>query len=304
MNIVCIGGGHGLSQVLKSLKNISINLVAIVTTTDNGGSTGRIRKDKNEIALGDIRRCIDSLSNKDNSLSNLTEQRFNSKNDLNGHCLGNIILSALCQQVGSPTKAIELYSELLNVNPKHKIYPMSDIPSDLIATNLKGESIFGECNIDKLNDFPASLSLTNNVLASKEVVESIYKADVIILGPGSLLTSILPVLLVDNIKDAIINTTASRIFIENMTKENSVVDEIPKKEQLEKAIKLLGYKFFDISLSPKAIKVMTSINKEFDKTPNKQVFHDEKKLEYIIKQFSSQHVKKTNNQTINKNKFH
>ena len=135
-------------------------------------------------------------------------------------------------------------------------------------------------------------------------MESIYKADVIILGPGSLLTSILPVLLVDNIKDAIINTTASRIFIENMTKENSVVDEIPKKEQLEKAIKLLGYKFFDISLSPKAIKVMTSINKEFDKTPNKQVFHDEKKLEYIIKQFSSQHVKKTNNQTINKNKFH
>jgi uncharacterized cofD-like protein len=302
MNIVCIGGGHGLAQVLKSLKNISSNLVAIVTTTDNGGSTGRIREDKNEIALGDIRRCISSLSDKNCLLSEVTEQRFNSKNDLNNHCLGNIILSALCQYVDSPTKAIQLYSELLNLDVKHKIYPMTNDPSDLIATNSKGDSIFGECNIDKLDEFPSSISLTNNVLAEEEVIKAIYKADIILLGPGSLLTSVLPVLLVSNIKEAIINTSASRIFIGNMTKENSIVDKIPEEYQLEKAIKLLGYKFFDISLSPKAIKILTSINKKNNKKNNENKFHDEKQLEYIIKQFSSQHIKKNNNETMNK--FH
>lgn len=292
MNIVCIGGGHGLSKVLKSLKNTSIDLTAIVATTDNGGSTGRIRQDKNEIALGDIRRCISSLSNKNDFIPDLVEQRFNSKNELGGHCLGNIVLSSLCQYVNSPTKAIELYSKILEV--KEKIYPMSDQPTDLIATCYNGKTIFGECNIDKLKKFPKSISLTHDVLANKEVEEAIIKADIILLGPGSLLTSVIPVLLVKNIKEAIIKTKATRIFIENVAKENSVVDKIPSKDLMKKTLEILGYKFFDISLSPLAIKELT-FNKNFSTNSKESKYHNEKELKYIIQEFSNQHHLEINN---------
>ena len=285
MNILCIGGGHGLSKVLKSLDGLADNLTAIVTTTDNGGSTGRIREDKQQIAFGDIRRCISSLSKRNDFLIDLTEQRFESDNDLNGHCLGNIILSALFQYTGSSSKAIEIYSEMLNINSK--IIPMTETSVDLIAKDFNNNTIFGECNIDKLSFFPKSLSLSKKVYSSNEAIQSIEEADIILFGPGSLLTSVLPVLMVENIKEAIKNTKANRIFIENIGLENSVVDKVSKENQIHKAIELIGYKFFDISLSEKGIEAITG-----NKLNNNENKHNQKDLEFFIKEFISSEYSK------------
>lgn len=254
MNIVCIGGGHGLSRVLSSVSTIASSLTAVVTTTDNGGSTGRLRQDSSQIALGDIRRCINNLASPHHLLAKLGEQRFESNNDLHGHCFGNLMLSALCQTEASPTEAIIKYSGLLSV--QHLVLPMSDTPVDLVATLRSGHQVVGECGIDGLDEFPASIKLSKVIQTTALVRDAINQADVIIIGPGSLLTSVLPPLLVPGIACALRHSAACRIYIENLVPEGSVVDLIPQQMQVYKIIELLGYKFFDLSFSSQGLLAM------------------------------------------------
>ena len=279
MKIVCIGGGHGLSQVLEAISTLATDLTAIVTTTDNGGSTGRLRQDENLIAVGDIRRCVNALANQNNILSMLSEQRFNTKNDLNGHCFGNVLLAALCQITNSPSDAVKIFCTLLGV--EQTVLPMSNSPVDLVATTSTHKEIFGECEIDRLNEFPASLSLSKKVLANPQAVDAIKQADLVLLGPGSLLTSVLPPLLLPEVKQALQDTSGCRIFIENLVPERSAVDNIPGPEQARKACQLLGYKFFDLCLTPDAFEAMDL--RAIEQVPHNGV-HDKSQLHYIIEQ--------------------
>lgn len=280
MNIVCIGGGHGLSQVLSALKTMPCSLTAIVTTTDNGGSTGRLRQDQSQIALGDIRRCVSALANQDNVLSVLSEQRFELNNDLKGHSFGNILLSALCQLTHNANDAVNVFCAMLGV--KHAVLPMTTTPVDLIATTASGETIFGECNVDALSTFPADLSLSKQVIANQQAVEAIYKADLILLGPGSLLTSVMPPLLLNDIRDALCRTAGCRIFIENLAPEHSVVDQLASNEQLAKAMDILGYKFFDVCLTPDAFEAMDLRAIEKEQSTDT---HNKSQLKHIIEQW-------------------
>ncbi|WP_372765787.1 uridine diphosphate-N-acetylglucosamine-binding protein YvcK [Pseudoalteromonas sp.] len=280
MNIVCIGGGHGLSQVLSALKNIPCALTAIVTTTDNGGSTGRLRQDPSQIALGDIRRCVSALACQDQMLSILSEQRFELDNDLKGHSFGNILLCALCQITHNANDAVKIFSSMLGV--EHTILPMTNTPVDLVATTSTGEEVFGECNIDTLSHFPNNMRLSKQVSANQQAIEAINCADLILLGPGSLLTSVMPPLMLWDIQKALCNTTGCRIFIENLTPEHSPVDQLAATEQLDQAMHILGYKFFDVCLTPDAFEAMDLRAIEKEQSIGK---HNKSQLKHIIEQW-------------------
>ncbi len=222
--IVAIGGGHGLGRVLSSLSDLGENVTGIVTTTDNGGSTGRIRACQGGIAWGDTRNCINQLITHPSTGSMLFEYRFKGTGELNGHNLGNLILTALDNLSIRPLDAINLIRDMLKVSTH--ILPMSEYPSDLAAIMSTGEIIAGETNIDDLPYLPERLILEPAIPATKEAVLSIKSADLILLGPGSFLTSIMPPLLLLEISRALNKTPAKIMFIRNLDKETGPAGEM------------------------------------------------------------------------------
>jgi uncharacterized cofD-like protein len=287
MRIVCIGGGHGLSTVLEALDSGNHHLSAIIATTDNGGSTGRLRADKRLLALGDIRRCIDSLADENHLMSVLSQHRFSFEHDVKGHSVGNLILSALCELTKSPYKAVQLYSQLLNV--QHCIYPMSESPVDLIATAKNGSRIEGECEVDALRELPESLKLSDeSICALPDAIRDIYNADMVLIGPGSALTSVTPPLLVNDIKNALLNTSACRVFIENVCKENSVMANISPCEHAAWLANLIGYKFFDLCLSVDALGAMDTRVDLNNLNQTKMNTHNKQQLKFVIESMISQ----------------
>lgn len=282
MKLVCIGGGHGLAQVLSALRPLDNDITAIISTTDNGGSTGKLREAKNCIAYGDIRRCILSLANPNNLLSVIAEQRFEDAGELSDHALGNLILLGLSQVTKTPTQAIYWLCQLLEV--QQTILPMSNEVTDLSATLLDGTQINGECEIDTLKELPDKLTLTNPVDAPEEAINAILEADFVFMGPGSLLTSVLPVLLVENIQKALKSTMATRIFIGNKSEEASVASLIKNQENEQWASKILGFKFYDLILGQDAIMALDNRLSHFDELNKESNLHDVEQLQHVLKQ--------------------
>ncbi|CAH9061952.1 Putative gluconeogenesis factor [Pseudoalteromonas holothuriae] len=250
MKIVCLGGGHGLAQVLKAIKPLTSELTAIIATTDNGGSTGRIRQSEQCVALGDIRRCCLELNDNNSLLQSVFEHRF-SGGELDGHSLGNLVLLGLLQLTDSTTEAVSQFNIMLGNS--ETVLPMSDEPVDLIATMRNGTTIIGECEIDALDELPEYIGLTKPVLAHSKTISAIEHADVVLIGPGSTISSVMPPLLVENIATALKKTAACKIFVENITHENSVISQLQQDSVLDWLQTMLGYKFCDMSLSPQAI---------------------------------------------------
>ncbi|CCQ12014.1 hypothetical protein PALB_29150 [Pseudoalteromonas luteoviolacea B = ATCC 29581] len=250
MKIVCIGGGHGLSRVLKALQPLNTHLTAIVATTDNGGSTGVIRDINNCVALGDIRRCCLELIDENALVRNIFDHRL-SGGELEGHSLGNLVLLGLLQVTNSATEAVKQFNQLLG--NQVTIFPMSDQVTDLKATLNTGREIYGETAIDALNHFPKHVELTTKVSAPKGVVQSILEADFVVIGPGSIISSVLPALLVDDIAQALEVTSATKVFIENIQKEKSVAGSLSNDDLLAWLEEVIGFKFWDLSLTPEAL---------------------------------------------------
>ena len=150
-HIVAIGGGHGLGRVLSALSFMKERLTGIVTTTDNGGSTGRIRQERGGIAWGDLRNCLNQIIIEPSTASALFEYRFTGEGELSGHNLGNLMLKALEDMHIRPIEAINLIRELLKV--KSYIIPMSEEPVHLAASLGSGSSIVGEMSIDNLTEY-------------------------------------------------------------------------------------------------------------------------------------------------------
>lgn len=217
--IVAIGGGHGLGRVMSALGFMRSRLTGIVTTTDNGGSTGRIRSQFGGIAWGDLRNCLNQIITTPTTASELFEYRFDGEGELAGHNLGNLMLKALENIKVRPLDGVNLIRELLHVEPF--IIPMSEKPAHLAAELNNGEMIIGEVSIDKLADIPKQLSLAPAVSATPEAVVAINQADIILFGPGSFLTSILPPLLLTEVQDALATSSAIKIFIDNLGVEHS-----------------------------------------------------------------------------------
>lgn len=221
-NVVVIGGGHGLSTILEGIKNIEdINISAIVTVADDGGSTGRIRKYYSIPAMGDIRNVMLTLSDSDEILQELMDYRFEGRdnNDISGHSLGNLILTALTNISGSFDEAIRILSDVLKI--KGSIIPSTLQYTSLYATMDDGTMVKGENNIPNLIHNIDTVFYKDKVRANPKAIEAIDNADLIIYGIGSLYTSILPNTIIKGISKALKNTRAKKVYLVNcMTQSN------------------------------------------------------------------------------------
>lgn len=218
-HICCIGGGHGLGRLLSALDCTDWSLSGIVATTDNGGSTGRLREYNETIAWGDLRNCFSQLSKSSDTASLLFEHRFENSGDLSGHSLGNLMLMALNQLCVRPTDCISVVRDFLNISPS--LYPMSDTPTTLMGKTSSGVTLEGELNVDDSSEGICELWLMPTIETGNELIKDIKKSDLIILGPGSFYTSIMPGLLIKDIVDAINNSKGKLLFIGNISPEQA-----------------------------------------------------------------------------------
>lgn len=217
--VVALGGGHGLGRVMSSLAPLGSRLTGIVTTTDNGGSTGRIRRSEGGIAWGDTRNCLNQLIAEPSVASAMFEYRFSGNGELAGHNLGNLMLKALDHLSVRPLEAINLIRNLLKIDAA--LIPMSEVPVDLMAIDDEGHEVHGEVNIDRLAVPPKALMLTPTVPATREGVQAIGEADLILIGPGSFYTSLMPILLLPELAQALRRTPAPMVYIANLGRELS-----------------------------------------------------------------------------------
>jgi len=217
--VVALGGGHGLGRVMSSLSSLGSRLTGVVTTTDNGGSTGRIRRSEGGIAWGDMRNCLNQLITEPSVASAMFEYRFNGTGELAGHNLGNLMLRALDHLSVRPLEAINLVRSLLKVEAM--LIPMSEHPVDLTAIDQQGNLIHGEVQIDQLTQSPRQLMLEPQVEATREALQVIDEADLILIGPGSFFTSLMPLLLMKDLSTALRRSRAHLVYIGNLGKELS-----------------------------------------------------------------------------------
>lgn len=255
--VVAIGGGHGLGRVLSSLSFLKDRLVGIVATSDNGGSTGRIRDQHGGIAWGDLRNCLTQITAKPTVASSLFEYRFGGKGELAGHNLGNLILKALEDMQIRPTEAINLVRNLLYV--KVGLMPMSEIPVHLVGNLSSGETIFGEVAIDAAEQVPTKLWLEPEVHATPEVLAEIAQADLILLGPGSFFTSIMPNLLIPELAQAIQESSAKVVFIDNIGRENGIAGSLTLSQRIQWLEQYIG---------AQRLNAVLTIPEEQDSLPN------------------------------------
>lgn len=220
--IVTIGGGHGLSTILKGIKQINdIQISAIVTVADDGGSTGRLRKRYTIPAMGDIRNVMLALSDTEPLMHDLMNYRFAGEDDMDisGHSLGNLILTALTNMSGSFDQAIKTASKILDVNGR--IIPSTLQSVTLSAKMEDGTLAIGEQNIPNDKQYIESVFYDSDVKANDEAIKAIEDADLIIYGIGSLYTSILPNTIIKGISDALNRCKAKKIYFANcMTQAN------------------------------------------------------------------------------------
>lgn len=230
--IVVIGGGTGLSNLLKGLKTFTNNITAIVTVGDDGGSSGRLREELGVLPPGDLRNCITALADEDKLVTELFRYRFESGEGLEGHSFGNLFLTAVCAITnGDMLEATRVASRVLN--SCGQVLPATLSSMRLVAEMTDGRMISGESKIPKADGKIKRITCEPNCpKATPEAMEAIINADLIVLGPGSLYTSIIPNLLVEGIPEAIKDSTADKIYVCNVmtqkgeTNSYSVADHI------------------------------------------------------------------------------
>ena len=237
-HVVALGGGHGLGRLLSALQGLGDRLTGIVTTSDNGGSSGRLRRNENCIAWGDLRNCLNQLVTRQTVGSSLFEYRFEGEGELSGHNLGNLILLALDKMSVRPVHAINLIRNMLKI--KTHLFPMSEIPTDLLALGPCGTQLLGETSIDAWHQLPSQLALHPQVTATPEAIATIVRADLLLIGPGSFMTSLLPPLLLPEIASAIRQNPAPLLFTRNLVAEQGPSGQLTLEGQLEWLTRLIG----------------------------------------------------------------
>lgn len=239
LKIAAIGGGTGLSTMLKGLKLYTTNISAIVTVADDGGSSGVLRTDYGMLPPGDVRNCVSALADIDPIAGEMLNHRFG-EGVLKGHSLGNIILAALNEMSGSFEEAVEKLNHIMGV--VGTVYPVTNESVSLNALLNNGDIVVGESNIGIHRDggntgIDRVFLSPEKPKAIEQVIEAIKEADVVVLGPGSLYTSIIPNLLVDGVVDAIKETKAIKIYVCNImtqqgeTEKHSAADHLAALEK-------------------------------------------------------------------------
>ncbi len=244
--IVVIGGGSGLHTLLRGLKKYTSNITAVVTVFDSGGSSGQLRDELGVLPPGDIRNCLVALSTKEPLMTRLFQYRFKN-GSLQGHSFGNLFITAMSEVSGDFSKAIEKSSEILAI--RGKVLP-SSIEDVTLCARLKNKKIIkGEKNISQSKDEIDSIFIQpSSVLPLPETIQAIQEADAIILGPGSLYTSVICNLLVENIPETICATSAFKIYICNVMTQPGETDNYSASEHLKEVIRYLQRNCIDYVL--------------------------------------------------------
>lgn len=257
LKIVAIGGGTGLSTLLKGLKPFAhepreIEITAVVTVTDDGGSSGRLRREFDVLPPGDIRNCMVALSEDEALLSKLFQYRFSEGRGLKGHSFGNLFLTALTNVTGDFAAAVRLSSEILA--SAGRIYPSTANNVALEAELENGASVLGETKISKSRSRIRRVRLTPGTADPlPETLEAIEHADLITFGPGSLFTSIIPNILVSGIPEAIANATATKAYFMNLMWQPGETMGFLASDHVEAIHQHAGRKLIDIVIINTAI---------------------------------------------------
>ncbi len=275
--IVIIGGGTGLGNILKGLKEHTSNITAIVTTFDDGSSTGKLRQEFDVLAPGDIRQCITSLSTSESSMERLLSYRFKDGH-LDNHSLGNLFLVAMTDIMGSFPAAIKKISDIFSVIGT--VLPITLDKMTLCAEYSDGTTASGEDSIPKMGKGKRIKKIylnEKNAKPAPDVLESIKEADIILLGPGSLYCSILCNLLVSDVSETIMNAKGIKAYICNIMTQNGETDEYTLSEHVNEVEKYLGNNVLDYVFANDS-EITNEMIEEFKQVNSKPVIIDTDKI--------------------------
>lgn len=242
--VVVLGGGTGLSTLLRGLKLFPVDITAIVSVADDGSSTGVLRREFNVPAVGDLRNVLVSLSEVEPLVEQLLQYRFHTNSDLNNHAMGNLLLTALFNITGNLTKSLESLSKILNL--KGKVLPFTEDSAILVAHTKDGEIIEGESSITKAGREIDYIEYKNKVRATDEVIRALKNADLIIFGIGSLYTSVIPNLLDERVRNVLLKSKAKKMYVCNIMTEHGETDGFHVSDCIKQINHYIGEDFIDV----------------------------------------------------------
>ena len=238
--IVAVGGGTGLSMLLKGIKHITNNITAVVTVGDDGGSSGRLREEMGVLPPGDIRNCIAALADDEDLVTKLFQYRFKTGEGLEGHSFGNLFLTALCSITGDMVRAVKESSNVLSI--RGRVLPSTLDDMKLVAEMEDGRIIKGESNIPEAHGKIKRLYTDPaHCTPLEDVITAIRDADLIILGPGSLYTSVIPNLLVEEISKEIAKSGAKKIYVCNIMTQPGETTGYTASDHIQAILDHAGY---------------------------------------------------------------
>ena len=277
--VVVLGGGTGQSTLLRGLKQFPIDISAVVSVCDDGRSTGRLREEFNTLAVGDIRQVIIALAETEPLFEELLNYRFNTTSDLNGHAVGNLLLTALCNITGNIQEGIETIGKVLKI--KGKVLPFTLESPTLIGKMQDGSIIKGEHNITSSNLVIESVYYEKEVSVNKNVLKEIKEADLIILSMGSLYTSIIPNLLSKDLISTIDKSKAKIMYVANMMTQPGETDNYKTSDHINTLNKYLGKKKIDVVITNNGTIPEDILRKYETEEQKDQVIFDEENLKNI-----------------------
>ena len=244
--VVVLGGGTGLSFLLRGLKQFPVDITAIVSVCDDGRSTGRLRNEFNLPAMGDIRQVLISLSETEPTVGKLLNYRFKTTSDLNGHPVGNLLLTAAADMTGSMNMGVRTLSKVLNL--KGKVVPFSEDNVILMAEMMDGSIVEGEHNITQSAKKIKRVYYKDPPTVSKEALKAIHSADLIVLSMGSVFTSVIPNLLCKDMVDAIDEAKAPVMYCCNMFTQPGETDDLTASDHIKVFNSYLGKKKISVGI--------------------------------------------------------
>ena len=248
--VVVLGGGNGLSTLLRGLKQFPLDLTAIVSVCDDGASSGILRKEFNTPAMGDIRRVLISLSETEPIFEKMFNYRFKTDSYLNGHAVGNFLLQAMTDITGSLSEAILSLEKVLNL--KGKVIPLTENGDiTLIAEMTDGEIVEGEHNITEANKTIKKVYYKNEPEITPEAIKAIKKADLVILSVGSLYTSIIPNIIPKEMKEALKHSKAKIMYVCNIMTQPGETDKYKVSDHVNKLNEYLDERKIDVVIANK-----------------------------------------------------
>jgi len=286
--IAILGGGTSMSYLLKGLKLFPVDLTAIITVSDNGRSTGILREEFNMPAIGDIRQAMVALSTIDDDIKELLQYRFHTTSDLNGHSIGNLLLTGMFNISGNLTNTIKHLSKFLNV--KGTILPLSEDRLTLLGKTATGSIIEGEENITKCNDKIIDVFYKEKPHVLKEVITALKEADLIILSAGSMFTSILPHLACEDVLTAIKKSNAKKMYVCNLMTQPGETDGFCVSDHLKVYERYLGKNVLDVVLANNQ-KIEKNLAKKYETLEQKDpVFLDREEVEKMNIEIIEDHL--------------